>query len=85
MMAFAITFEDEDSMIVSTGAPRLRHVNQWAFDFLREEFESIGLRDYVHKKTPPKRGHTKLFDYLAIWHHARIFAEALASAHTYRN
>ncbi len=66
MMAFGAVFEDSNSMIVKTGAPRMRYVplkftpptdpdeitfsfNQWVFDFIRDEFKSIGLRDYEQR------------------------------------
>ncbi|BCM12955.1 hypothetical protein MAFF241648_21450 [Ralstonia solanacearum] len=58
-MAFGFTMADEHSMLVATGAPRVRYVplpfdipkdekritfsfNQWAFDFMNEEWASIG-------------------------------------------
>ncbi|MBN3762365.1 hypothetical protein [Burkholderia sp. Ac-20365] len=63
MMAFAAVLEDTNSLIVKTGAPRIRYVPleftpskgaaaitisfpQWVFDFIRDEFRSIGLPDY---------------------------------------
>jgi hypothetical protein len=63
MMTFGAVLEDENSLIVKTGAPRIRYVplkfapptgaeeitlsfNQWVFDFIRDEFRSIGLPDY---------------------------------------
>ncbi|VVD31773.1 hypothetical protein [Paraburkholderia dioscoreae] len=63
MMAFAAVLEDASSLIVKTGAPRIRYVplgfespkdteivtfsfDQWVFDYMRDEFRSIGLPDY---------------------------------------
>jgi hypothetical protein len=60
MMTFGLVMEDATSIIVATGAPRVRYVpfhfqpptdtdditflfNQWVFEFIRDEFKSIGL------------------------------------------
>jgi len=58
-LAFGFTMADQGSILVATGAPRVRYVplpfdipkeerqvtfsfNQWAFDFMNEEWSSIG-------------------------------------------
>ncbi len=58
-LAFGFSMADRDSLLVATGAPRVRYVplpfdipkkerqvtfsfNQWAFDFMNEEWASIG-------------------------------------------
>ncbi|KAB0640674.1 hypothetical protein F7R25_04035 [Burkholderia stagnalis] len=62
-LAFGFSMADENSMLVATGAPRVRYVplpfdipkkekkitfsfNQWAFDFMNEEWASIGSSEF---------------------------------------
>ncbi|KVV20873.1 hypothetical protein WK78_26555 [Burkholderia cepacia] len=62
-LAFGFAMADQHSMLVATGAPRVRYVplpfdvdkketrvtfsfNQWAFDFMNEEWASIGGGDF---------------------------------------
>lgn len=62
-LAFGFSMADENSLLVATGAPRVRYVplpfdipknetkitfsfNQWAFDFMNEEWGSIGSSEF---------------------------------------